>query len=264
MSVEEHTIELAGSPVFFRTAATPLVPPLFLHGIPTSSADWREVQERTGGLAPDLLGFGASGKGGQLEMTPGAMAGFLKQLLDHQGIPRVGLVASGWSALPALLFVARHPTQVKRIALLNPLHPDPDQDWPRAARLLRRQVLGELIMGSVNERLLARFLRRGAGSPETWSDERVADVWQGFDQGTQRSILRLLRATDREALTEASRALETLAVPLLTVWGERDPWLSAPGAGGPGELVRFSAAGHWPWLDCPDAAERLVAFLKAT
>ena len=46
--VDEHTIYLDESPVFYRRSAeVPDVPALYLHGIPTSSDDWVEF------LAPD-------------------------------------------------------------------------------------------------------------------------------------------------------------------------------------------------------------------
>ena len=69
VSVDEQTIELAGSPVFFRAAPARGAPAVYLHGIPTSSDDWLGFLAATGGLAPDLIGFGRSGKGGQLDYT---------------------------------------------------------------------------------------------------------------------------------------------------------------------------------------------------
>ena len=68
--VDEHTINLDESPVFYRRATeAPGVPALYLHGIPTSSDDWVEFLARTGGIAPDLIGFGRSGKGGHLDYS---------------------------------------------------------------------------------------------------------------------------------------------------------------------------------------------------
>src|SRR3954463_10037963 len=37
-------------------------PVVYLHGNPTSSHAWRHVLPKTGGLAPDLIGMGRSGK----------------------------------------------------------------------------------------------------------------------------------------------------------------------------------------------------------
>ena len=56
--VDEHTISLDDSPVYYRSAkAVTGAPPLYLHGVPTSSDDWTEFLARTGGLAPDLIGL---------------------------------------------------------------------------------------------------------------------------------------------------------------------------------------------------------------
>ena len=86
--------------------------------------------------------------------------------------------------------------------------------------------VGELVMGSVNQWLLARTLRSGAASPEAWTDARIAAVWEQFDQGTQRAILRLHRSIDPAGLAAAGADLEQLWMPALVVWGERDPWLA--------------------------------------
>ena len=46
-------------------------------------------------------------------------------------------------------------------------------------------------MGAITKGLLARMLRRGSVRPDAWPDARVDAVWEQFDQGTQRAILRL-------------------------------------------------------------------------
>ena len=57
-------------------------------------------------------------------------------------------------------------------------------------------------------------------------------------------------------------------MPALVVWGQQDPYIPARfgkayadvlGA----ELLELADAGHWPWLDRPDAIERVVEFLGA-
>ena len=50
-------------PVFYRRGTGADV--LYLHSVPTSSDDWRELLAVTGGIAPDLPGFGRSGKAGR-------------------------------------------------------------------------------------------------------------------------------------------------------------------------------------------------------
>jgi pimeloyl-ACP methyl ester carboxylesterase len=279
--VDEHTIELAGSPVFYRSAPAPGADasppgrgaqtteavPLYLHGIPTSSDDWTEALTRTGGVAPDLPGFGRTGKGGQLDLSINGHADFVEALLAALGIERVQLVLHDWGAAGGLGFAQRHPDRVERIVLVNALALNAAFRWRGLARTWRRPVLGELTMGSVNRRLLARYLRRASTRDESWPDSRVGAIWEQFDQGTQRAILRLHRDADEQTLARAEQGLSSLAMPALVLWGERDPWL--PPAVGETYAhalpeATFEAvpdAGHWPWLDRPELVERIAEFL---
>jgi pimeloyl-ACP methyl ester carboxylesterase len=272
--VDEHTIELAGSPVFYRSAratddTTPAQEtlPLYLHGIPTSSDDWTEALERTGGVAADLPGFGRTGKGGQLDLSIGGHATFVEALLEALGIERVQLVLHDWGAAGGLVFAQRHPDRVERIILVNALPLSGEFRWPGLARAWRRPVLGELAMGSVNRWLLARYLRRGSARDESWPDARVNAVWEQFDQGTQRAILRLHRDADEQTLAEVTQGLNRLTMPALVLWGALDPWLP-PTLGeayahalGDASFEAVPDAGHWPWLDRPELLERIAGFL---
>jgi pimeloyl-ACP methyl ester carboxylesterase len=68
-TVTEHTETLHDQPLFWRGADGDEPPVLYLHGVPTSSDDWIAFLERTGGLAPDLPGFGRTGKRGDNDYT---------------------------------------------------------------------------------------------------------------------------------------------------------------------------------------------------
>jgi pimeloyl-ACP methyl ester carboxylesterase len=263
--VDEHTIELAGSPVFYRRAPASGTPPLYLHGIPTSSDDWVGMLERTGGIAPDLTGFGRSGKGGHLEYSLASLAGHLEQLLDHLEIPAITLVGHEWGALVGLTLALRGPTRVERIVLVNPLPLDQRAGSPGSRRFWRMGAVGELAMGATTKWLLGRELRKASTIPdETWPNARVDQLWEQFDQGTQRAILRLHRATDETALSDIRSRLTAISQPALILWGDQDPWFPAATAEDyasalPGTTVEhFKDAGHWPWLDDADVLERLA------
>jgi pimeloyl-ACP methyl ester carboxylesterase len=266
--VDEHTIEVAGSPAFFRSATAAGTPTVYLHGVPTSSDDWTRLLERTGGIAPDLPGFGRSGKGGHLEYSIRAQAEFVERLLDAAGITQLQLVAHDWGAAAGLVFAQRNQQRVERIVLCNPLPLLDGFHWHRLARAWRAPVIGELMMGAVNRRLLARTLRRGSASAEAWPDARVTPVWDHFDQGTQRAILLLHRSCDERQLAAAGARLGELGAETLIIWGERDPWFPAEFADEYGRRLpaasvqRLANAGHWPWLDDPDVVERIVTFLS--
>ena len=268
MSVDEHTIELAGSPVFYRRA--PLTgsaarEPLYLHGIPTSSDDWTAFLERSGGVAPDLIGFGRTGKGGHLDYSLESFAAFVERFLGELEIERVDSWrtsgARPWGGVRAAPRIPPRPPCADR-----PRPAAEDFQWPPIVNHWRRPLLGELPMGAVPKWYAAKLLRQGG----PWSDERIDAVWEQFDQGTQRAMLRLARATGEERLAAAGADLDQLDVPALIVWGERDPWLPATLADPYARRFRDATparipnAGHWPWLDDPTLLDRVITFLQQT
>jgi pimeloyl-ACP methyl ester carboxylesterase len=266
--VEEHTITLPEGPVFYRSAQSEhQALPVYLHGAPTSSADWIGLLERTGGVAPDLLGFGQSAKGGHLRYSPESLADFVDGLLSALAIDQVQLVLQGWGTAAGVLLAARQQERVKRLVMFNSVPLLAGLTWPWWARQWRIRAVGELAMGSTNRSILTRWLRRGASNPAAWPADRVSEIWEQFDQGTQRAILRLQRSVDEERMRTMATALESLRMPTLVIWGERDPWwqedvLAAYSAHLPqAQVERLSEAGHWPWLDDPAAIELAAAFL---
>jgi pimeloyl-ACP methyl ester carboxylesterase len=263
VSVDEQTIELAGSPVFLRAAPARGAPAVYLHGIPTSSDDWLGFLAATGGLAPDLIGFGRSGKGGQLDYTIDGLADFVEPLLPE----RIKLVGHDWGGLVALELAARLNERVEAVVLCNPLPLVEGFHWQGPARLWRRPVIGELVMGATTKWLLRRILRQGSAA---WPEERIATIWDQFDQGTQRAILRLHRQTHEQWLEAARSRLSRLGAPALVLWGEQDPWLPVAFADPVARLLPeatvelVGGAAHWPWLDRPELIERVAGFLDSS
>jgi pimeloyl-ACP methyl ester carboxylesterase len=266
VGVDEHTIEVAGASVFYRRAPALHSEVLYLHSVPTSSDDWSAPLHLAGGLAPDLPGFGRSSKAGNLDYSLSAYALFVERFLDALEIPEVALLGHGWGAAIGLLFAQHHPDRVTRLAIVDAVPLLDGFEWPSIARWLRRPGAGELLMGSVNRWLLARTLSNGSATPEAWPDARVDAVWDQFDQGTQRAILRLHRSVDGPALAACGAGLTELEQPALVVWGDQDPWLAPAFADAyarrlPHATVEHvSDAGHWPWLDQPALAQRLASF----
>lgn len=262
-----HDDTLAGEPVFWLEAdGEGDVPVLFVHGVPTSADDWRPFLERTGGLAPDLPGFGRSGKRGDGDYSMHRYGPWLETFLDARGVDRIRLVVHDWGGVGLLLAQAA-PERIERLVVINSVPFLPGYEWHRIARAWRTRGLGELLMGSVN-RFTLRWLTREANvTPGPLPDEWRARVLEQFDLGTQRAILRLYRSADPEALAAAGKRLGDITCPALVVWGGQDPYLPPRfGAGyaaalGDAELLAVDDAGHWPWLDRPDLVETIAAFL---
>lgn len=275
--ISEHTTEIDtpfgahdGLPVFWRSAPSsgPAAPALYLHGVPTNSDDWLPFLEQTGGLAPDLPGFGRSGKPGYLKYTIDEYAGFIERFLDMLEIERVRLLVHDWGAV-GLAFAQAHPERIERLVVTNAVTFLPGYRWHRTARLWRTPVLGELAMGTTTRRVLRLTTRESNVTPgplpETWIDS----VLDHFDQGTQRAILRLYRSSPSDVLAKAGEHLSRLDMPSLVLWGMQDPYIPKRFAAEyarvlpNSELVELPDAGHWWWLDRPDAIERVAEFLTA-
>jgi pimeloyl-ACP methyl ester carboxylesterase len=269
----DHSGEIDGLPVFWRSASVPGgaaggAVPLYVHGVPTNSDDWLPFLARTGGLAPDLPGFGRSGKPGSRLYTIAEYDRFLERFVQESGVQRVKLVVHDWGAV-GLALAQRLPALVERLVIINAVPLLAGYRWHRTARIWRTPVLGELAMGTTSRPVL-RFLSRESNAtpgsmPEAWLDS----VLDHFDQGTQRAILRLYRSSPPPVLAAAGERLATLRMPALVAWGMRDPYI--PGRFGAAyasalphaELLELPDAGHWPWLDRPDLVDRVVDFLGA-
>jgi len=266
MQVTSETIELDEQPVFLLRAGDEDVPILYLHGVPTSADDWLPFLREGGGVAVDLPGFGRSGKRGDGDFTVEGWARWVPRLLDALGIERVRLCVHDWGAA-GLVWAAREPHRVVRAAVLNGAPLVGGLPLPRHARVLALPGAGELGVGFATPRALGRFLRRGMADGAEPDRAWFADVGARFDQGSQRALLRLLRAATPAAREAAGRALRELAVPTLVAWGGSDPWY--PPRNGQAyaavlpesELVELPDAGHWPWLEDPSLVARVIAYL---
>lgn len=274
--VSERSGEIGGLPVFWREAPTDDPPggptdgavPLYLHGVPTNSDEWVEFLARSGGIAPDLPGFGRSGKPGSLRFTIDEYADFIEAFLDANAVERVSMVVHDWGAV-GLAFAQRHPRRIARLVVIDAVPLLPGYRWHRTARIWRTPGLGELSMGTISRRRLRLLSRESNATPGPMPDAWLDSVLDHFDQGTQRAILRLYRSSPPDVLAAAGAGLGEIGAPALVVWGTRDPYIPvrfareyADALGG-AELVTLDDAGHWPWLDRPDVIERVVSFLAA-
>jgi pimeloyl-ACP methyl ester carboxylesterase len=239
------------------------------HDAPGSSDDLLPLLERTGGLAPDLIGFGRSGKGGHLDYSPAGLVDFVETFLAEQGVGQMRFVGHGWGGAIGLLLAMRSPGRIERLVLIDAVPLLDGFSWDRHVRLWQRPLVGELMMGATPRWMAARHLRQGTVRNDAWSDARLAAAWQQFDQGTQRALLRLHRAAGESQLAALGAGLDKIYVPALVVWGERDPWCGVEFAEAyarrlpEASVVRVAEAGHWPWLDEPSTIVSVTEFVAA-
>jgi pimeloyl-ACP methyl ester carboxylesterase len=254
VEIAERRERVGSLEVLWRHAGD--APILYLHGNPAAGWCWEPFLERTGGFAPDLPGFGRSDKPGDFDYSIPGYDQFIETFCDHAGLDRVALVMHDWGSV-GLAFAQRLADRVERIVLTACVPFVPDYRWHRVARLWRRPVIGELTMGFTTRRAFRREL-----------PAEVADrAYDEFDQGTQRAVLKLYRASPPEVLAGHGVGLGELRCPALIEWPTKDPYIGADygqrladALGGEIEL-NLVDGGHYPWLERPEMIDRVARFV---
>jgi pimeloyl-ACP methyl ester carboxylesterase len=264
VEVTEHTGDVAGLDIHWRAAGD--APILYVHGVPTASWDWLPFLERIGGKAPDLPGFGRSAKPGNFDYSLDGYVAFLEAFTGAVGLHRMTLVVHDWGGL-GLAFAQRLPERIERLVLFSCVPLLPGYRWHRLARIWRTRLLGELFMGFTTRWAFKQLSKESNVSPGPLPQEFVDRIWEDFDQGTQRAILRLYRSAPEEALARAGEQLGELRCPALILWPTSDPYIPerfgqayADALGGEVTL-EVVEAGHWMWIDRPELVERVAQFV---
>ena len=125
-------VAVLDSTMAYREAGNPDSPTvLFLHGNPTSSYIWRNIIPLIAPvahcIAPDLIGFGQSGKP-DIEYRFFDHVRYLDAFLDKAGISSAYVVAHDWGSALAFHLAARRPKFVKALAFMEFIRPMPTWD----------------------------------------------------------------------------------------------------------------------------------------
>jgi pimeloyl-ACP methyl ester carboxylesterase len=244
---------------------------VFVHGNPGSRLDWSELAAATSqfarAVALDMPGFGQADKPADFDYTVAGYARHLAGALDQLGVSRVHLVLHDFGGPWGLAWAAGHPDRIGSLTLIN-IGILPGYRWHYLARIWRMPVVGEVCMATITRPAFGRLLKHGnpRGLPKALVDRMFAD----FDRRTRRAVLRLYRATsDLEHLSRSAKdALSGLNLPVLVLWGKRDPYVPVryaerqrewfPKA----EVKVLEDSGHWPFADNPKAvADAVIPFL---
>jgi 2-hydroxymuconate-semialdehyde hydrolase len=240
---------------------------VLLHGFPTSSRLWADVvpalAPRMRVIAPDLLGYGDSGRPTDAPLDIGAQAGYVRELLSSLGIGRFAAVGHDvGGGIAQLLAMAGG---VDALVLIDSVAFDA---WPIAGvRMLQDATPEQETAAFVGEIVELTF---GLGSSKAQGlAGRYAGAWTG-DLEAARSFFRAARAIDGEGLSGRDRELAALDVPALVLWGEDDPFLPVELSDRLAALLARSnqvllpGCSHFLPHDAPDAVASLLAeFLRA-
>jgi pimeloyl-ACP methyl ester carboxylesterase len=271
--VSSKTVTLHGREVAYLGAGDgPVL--LLIHGMAGTCENWREVIEPLARnhtvIAPDLPGHGISA-GGPGDYSLGNLAAGLRDLLLVLGHDKATLVGHSLGGGIAMQFAYQFPEMVERLVLVSSgglgLEVSPVL---RAAALPGADLFiaatastGQKIGGAIGRGLSAIGMKPAAD---------IAEVARGYaslsEPGRRKAFLATLRSvvgTEGQRVSATDRFYLAEEVPVLIVWGARDPIIPVrhgedAHAALPGSALEiFEGAGHMPQLEQPG---RFIAVLE--
>jgi pimeloyl-ACP methyl ester carboxylesterase len=272
-AVETKTAQVHGRPVSYAEAGSGELLVL-IHGIAGTAENWSPVIEPLGlrrhAIAPDFPGHGLSAPGGG-DYSLGSLASGLRDLLLALGHERATLVGHSLGGGVAMQFTYQFPEMVERLVLVSSGGLGPDvSPILRAAALPGADLFISATAGVGG--MVGSTLGRGLGMLGIRPSADVAEVARGYaslaDAERRKAFLATLRAvvgTGGQRVAALDRLYLAEALPLLIVWGERDPIIpvahaEAAHAALPGSRLEvFEGVGHMPQAEDPG---RFIAVLE--
>ena len=266
---------------FVRAGSGPTL--VLLHGIGNNCQTWAPVIDRLAEthtvIAPDLLGHGNSDKP-RGDYSVAAFANGVRDLLSVLDIERATVVGHSLGGGIALQFAYQFPERCERLVLVSSGGLGPELSVGLRAATLPGADLVLTALTGLSGPLRAGFQRldrlgQAAGLRRVRDLAEVGEtIFALKDVEARRAFLRTLRGVV-DARGQSVSALDRLylahAVPMLVVWGSRDPIVPALHAETVREMVPtarvevFTGAGHWPHLDNPTRfCDLLLDFLATT
>jgi pimeloyl-ACP methyl ester carboxylesterase len=263
-------------------------PPLLLvHGAMSDACAWAPILPMLARnhhvFAVDLPGHGLAEPFDYTAVDMLELAGrFLREVLDALGLRTANIAANSMGGLWSVAFAIDAPDRVSRLALVGA---------PLGVNLLLPLPFWALIYGRrlplVGPRLARRMLsvptrdanRKIWGQIGVVHPERLDDALLDEDLASVRrnvdSFLSLLARFGKGGMADARRRVilgkrwQSLEVPTVFLWGERDRFFGGPAEGeaiaarNPNlRVIRVADAGHFLWIDDSDrVVEEIERFL---
>lgn len=260
------------------TAGNSTQPPiLFLHGFPESHRTWRHqiaaLSNRFFCVAPDQRGYARSSKPPAVSdyEVPKLVADVFA-LADALGIDRFTLAAHDWGGAIGWAAALSRPERVERLIICNAPHPYVMQRTLRDSREQRQaSAYVNVFRGPELEQRIAKsgldwffdhsFMRHLTGE-QVGADDRAAYLDEWAQPGALTAMFNWYRASPMAVppvdgpippMPFLDKPFPKLAMPVLVVWGMRDPALLPCQLEGLDEhvidltLVRVDAGHFAPW-----------------
>ena len=271
---------LHGHRVAYRSAGSgPAI--VLVHGITSTSATWERVMPylatRFTVIAPDLVGHGQSAKP-RGDYSLGAYASGVRDLMVTLGHESATFVGHSLGGGVVMQLAYQFPERSERLVLVD------SGGLGREVSLLLRAAtlpLSEVVLPLLaHARLLdaGRAVGRVLGRVGLQAGTDMAELARGHaslaDAEARAAFVHTLRTIVEpggQRVDASDRLYLAENIPLLLVWGDRDPIIPVEHGRAAHELVRssrlevFEGAGHFPHMDDPQRfLDVLLDFIDST
>jgi pimeloyl-ACP methyl ester carboxylesterase len=242
-------------------------PVVLVHGTPWSSWTWRRIARDLAGRFSvyvfDLLGFGASDKRPEQDVSLAAHGQRLAALLDYWALDCPAVIGHDIGGAATLRAHLLHHRPVAALALVDAVALAP---WGSPFYRLVGEHLAvfEQLPAAIHEGVLRAYVATAQPRPLD-GDVESALIAPWLGSAGQSAFYRQIAQGDERDTDEIEPLYGQITAPTLVVWGEADPWIPVergrelarriPGA----RLEILSASGHLVQEDEPDRLARLLA-----
>ena len=262
MTLERRRVRLsAGEVAYVDEGDGPAV--LLIHGFPTSSHLWRDLvpvlAPRFRVIAPDLLGYGASGKPDGADLHIRAQAGLLRELAEHLDAEAQAVVGHDIGGGVAQLLALEG--GVRTMVLADAISFD---SWPIEGVKMLQSASADQVDGDFAEQVVRLTFDLGMGHRERLGEEDLDAFLEPWREDPQ-ALVRAARGIDGVGLVGAEDRLRALDARVLVLWGEDDPFQPAELAVRLGEVLPgattavLPGCSHFVTEDATDVVVPLIA-----
>lgn len=245
LNVHHRYATVRGRQVFYREAGAldaPVV--VLLHGFPTSSFMFRNLipalADRYRVIAPDYLGFGYSDAPtvDEFDYTFDALADHVADLLTQLGVSRYAIYVQDYGAPVGWRLALRDPEAITAIITQNGNGYEagfvadgwqPAWDYQREQTPETESALRQILTFETTKmQYVAGVPDESVVSPDTWHHDYALLSRPGNDKIQLKLFLDY--ATNPKLYPALHDYLRASGVPLLAVWGDKDPFFGPDGA----------------------------------
>lgn len=265
--LKEKTVSAAGHSIYYLDSGTG-TPMLLLHGIFAEKDHWVDFARAMPGkyriIAPDLPGFGESGRFEDQAYDYAAQVRHLLAFMNALGIDRAHLAGSSMGGTIAALFAIQYPGKVSSVAFIGSPH---GLRSPRPSRMDQLIDRGEAPLvardGAEFDRMMTLVFARPPFLPYPILKSAEIDALR-----MSGSNLRLWNAQLKDRYLLDARLAE-LARPVFAIWGSEDQVFNVSGTDvlrarlPSASIVALPGVGHLPLMEKPrDSAAVYSSYLE--